>query len=79
MIFAGLRLGLASGFIGVILAELLISPTGIGDLITYHQSIAEYPKMFAAIAVVILLSVIFISLLEKVEVLLFRPEKRSAA
>lgn len=79
VIFAGLRLGLASGFIGVVLAELLISPTGIGDLITYHQSIAEYPKMFAAIAVVILLSVIFISLLERIEILLFRPEKRSVA
>src|SRR5262249_23706687 len=29
VIFAGLRLGLAAGFIGAILAELLISPTGI--------------------------------------------------
>jgi ABC-type nitrate/sulfonate/bicarbonate transport system permease component len=77
VIFAGLRLGLASGFIGVILAELLISPTGIGDLITYHQSVAEYPKMFAAIAVVILLSVIFIEMLERVEITLFRPEKRA--
>lgn len=77
VIFAGLRLGLASGFIGVILAELLISPTGIGDLITYHQSVAEYPQMFAAIAVVILLSVLFIETLERVETMLFRPEKRA--
>ncbi len=77
VIFAGLRLGLASGFIGVILAELLISPTGIGDLITYHQSIAEYPKMFAAIAVVILLSVLFMEALERIEITLFRPEKRA--
>jgi ABC-type nitrate/sulfonate/bicarbonate transport system permease component len=37
MIFAGLRLGSASAFIGVILAELLITPTGIGDIITYNQ------------------------------------------
>ena len=77
VIFAGLRLGLASGFIGVVLAELLISPTGIGDLITFHQSVAEYPKMFAAIAVVILMSVLFISLLERLEIMIFRPEKRS--
>ena len=42
MIFAGLRLGIAAGFIGVMLAELLITPTGIGDLITYHRSIANY-------------------------------------
>jgi len=79
VIFAGLRLGLASGFIGVILAELLISPTGVGDLITYHQSVAEYPKMFAAIAVVILLSVLFIETLERIEAMLFRPEKRVLA
>src|SRR5690606_20374114 len=44
MIFAGLRLGCAAGFIGAILAELLITPTGIGDIITYNQSIADYPK-----------------------------------
>jgi ABC-type nitrate/sulfonate/bicarbonate transport system permease component len=32
LIFAGLRLGIASGFVGIVLAELLITPTGIGDL-----------------------------------------------
>lgn len=78
VIFAGLRLGLAAGFIGAVLAELLISPTGIGDLITYNQSIADYPRMFAAIASVILMSVLFISALDRVEVALFRPEKRAA-
>ncbi len=76
VIFAGLRLGLAAGFIGAILAELLISPTGIGDLITFHQSVADYPKMLAAIATVILLSVFFIALLERVEIGFFRPERR---
>lgn len=77
VIFAGLRLGMAAGFIGAILAELLISPTGIGDLITYYQSIAEYPRMYAAIATVILLSVLFIGALEWIEVTLLRPEKRA--
>jgi NitT/TauT family transport system permease protein len=78
VIFAGLRLGLAAGFIGIILAEILISPTGVGDLITYHQSIADYPKMFAAIVAVILLSALFIELMAKIETVLFRPEKRAA-
>ena len=41
LIFAGLRLGLAMGFIGIVIAELLITPTGIGDLITYHSSVAD--------------------------------------
>ena len=44
VIFAGLRLGISAGFIGVILAELLITPTGIGDLITYHRSVANYAR-----------------------------------
>jgi NitT/TauT family transport system permease protein len=78
VIFAGLRLGCASGFIGVILAELLITPTGIGDIITYNQSIAEYAKMYAAIFSIIVFSVVFIDLLERLEITLFRPEKRAA-
>jgi NitT/TauT family transport system permease protein len=77
VIFAGLRLGCAAGFIGVILAELLITPTGIGDIITYNQSIAEYEKMYAAIFAIIALSVLFISLLEIIETTVFRPEKRA--
>lgn len=78
VIFAGLRLGLAAGFIGAVLAELLISPTGIGDLITYNQSIADYPKMYAAILAVIVLSVAMIAGLERIEVAFFRPESRAA-
>lgn len=78
MIFAGLRLGCAAGFIGVILAELLITPTGIGDIITYNQSIAEYSKMYAAIFSIIVFSVLFIDLLERLEVTMFRPEKRAS-
>jgi len=76
IIFAGLRLGVSAGFIGAILAELLITPTGIGDLITYNQSIADYAKMYAAIFSVIVLAVAFLDLLEKAEKTLFRPDKR---
>jgi NitT/TauT family transport system permease protein len=77
VIFAGLRLGCAAGFIGAVLAELLITPTGIGDLITYHRSIAEYPQMYAAILSIMVFSVLFIELLELIEVRVFRPEKRA--
>jgi NitT/TauT family transport system permease protein len=76
VIFAGLRLGVASGFIGAVLAELLITPTGIGDIITYNQSIAEYPAMYAAIASIIAVSVAFMRALEWAELRFFRPEKR---
>ncbi|MGB5082270.1 MAG: ABC transporter permease [Burkholderiales bacterium] len=78
MIFAGLRLGLAMGFIGVVIAELLITPTGIGDLITYHSSVADYPKMFAAIASIIAIAAVAIHALERLERRLFPAEMRGA-
>jgi ABC-type nitrate/sulfonate/bicarbonate transport system permease component len=76
LIFAGLRLGLAMGFIGIVIAELLITPTGIGDLITYHSSVADYPEMFAAIASIIMLAALTIHALERLERRLFPPEIR---
>ena len=71
MIFAGLRLGLAMGFIGIVIAELLITPTGIGDLITYHSSVANYAEMFAAIASIVAVAAITIHGLERLERKLF--------
>ena len=76
IIFAGLRLGVAAGFIGVILAKLLITPTGLGDLISYHRSIAEYPQMYAAVLTIIVFSAVMVGFLETVEVRYFRPEKK---
>jgi ABC-type nitrate/sulfonate/bicarbonate transport system permease component len=78
LIFAGLRLGVSAGFIGVILAELLITPTGIGDLITFHQSTASYPEMYAAITSIVAFSALTLMVLQWVEVRLFRPEMRGA-
>lgn len=78
MIFAGLRLGLAQGFTGAILAELIITPTGVGDLITFYRSTAEYPEMFAAILSIILVASISVTLLQNLERRLFRPELRPA-
>jgi NitT/TauT family transport system permease protein len=78
LIFAGLRLGVAMGFIGVVIAELLITPTGIGDLITYHSSVADYPKMFAAIVSIIAVAAVAIHALERLERRLFPPEIRGA-
>ena len=78
LIFAGLRLGLAMGFIGIVIAELLITPTGIGDLITYHSSVADYPEMFAAITSIIVFAAVTIQALERLERKLFPPEIRGA-
>jgi NitT/TauT family transport system permease protein len=76
VIFAGLRLGVAAGFVGVVLAELLITPTGIGDLITFYRSRANYAAMYATIVSIIALSTLTLLALQWVEVRAFRPEKR---
>jgi NitT/TauT family transport system permease protein len=71
MIFAGLRLGVSGAFIGIVLAELLITPTGIGDLITYNRSIARYDKMFAAIVSILALAAITLGVMQWIEDRLF--------
>ena len=78
VIFAGLRLGLAQGFTGAILAELIITPTGVGDLITYYRSVADYPRMFASILSIIIVASVTVTLLQRAEQRLFRPEMRPA-
>jgi len=71
VIFSGLRLGISAGFIGAILAELKITPTGVGDIITYSRSVADYPSMYAAIFSIIVMAVLFLNLLERIENYLF--------
>lgn len=76
LIFSGLRLGISAGFIGAILSELKITPTGVGDVITYSRSIADYPSMYAAIFSIIALAVLFLNLLERLELFLFKGNNR---
>ena len=76
LIFAGLRLGLAQGFTGAVLAELLITPTGVGDLITFYRAGADYEYMFAAIFSIIVFASVSLTLLQGLEHRLFRPEMR---
>ena len=76
IIFSGLRLGISAGFIGAILSELKITPTGVGDIITFSRSIADYPAMYAAIFSIIVLAVLFLNLLELVENTLFEGNNR---
>ena len=77
LIFAGLRLGVAQGFTGAVLAELIITPTGVGDLITYNRSVANYPAMFACILSIIVVASVSVTLLQRLEKRLFRPEMRA--
>lgn len=79
IIFAGLRLGVSAGFIGAILSELKITPTGVGDIITYSRSIADYPSMYAAIVSIIVLAVVFLNVLEHIENILFKGTRHGYA
>ncbi len=79
IIFSGLRLGISAGFIGAILSELKITPTGVGDIITYSRSIAADPAMYAAIFSIILLAVLFLNFLERIEFYLFKGNNRGYA
>ena len=67
MMSAGLRLSVSGGFVGVVLAELLITPTGIGDLISYNSSVAHYPEMYAAIISIIAFATITLTVLQMIE------------
>lgn len=64
MIFASLRLGISGAFIGIVMAELLITPTGIGDIISYYGSVGIYPNMFAAIVSIILLATLVLTVVQ---------------
>jgi len=79
VIFSGLRLGISAGFIGAILAELKITPTGVGDIITFSRSIADYPSMYAAIFSIIVIAVLFLNVLERIENYLFEGNNRGYA
>ena len=51
-------------------------PTGVGDIITFSRSIADYPSMYAAIFSIILLAVLFLNLLGTLENILFKGNNR---
>lgn len=74
MIAAGLRLGVGGGFVGIILAELLITPTGIGDLISYYQMMAKYDHLYAVILSFIILAVSAVNIIQSIEKNYWRPE-----
>ena len=83
-VLTGLRLGGALTIIGVVVAEMLTSAAGIGYLVTRYRTILESAHVFAAILMILVLSVLFDVLARAVErrTLVWqtagRREKRSA-
>lgn len=58
-VLAGLRLGGALTIIGVVVSEMLTSADGIGYLVTKNRTTLDSPRVFAAIIVVLVLSVFY--------------------
>jgi len=72
MILAGLRLGLSRAFLGLIVAELLLSPFGLGKLIMNSRSMFEHDKMFATVVWTLVLSGVALAVLARLETRILR-------
>ncbi len=72
MVLAGVRYGLSRAFVGLIIAELLLSPFGLGRLIMTSRSMFEHDRMFATVVWTLLLSVGALTLLGRLEGRLLR-------
>lgn len=67
MVLAGMRLGLSRAFLGLIVAELLLSPFGLGKLIMASRSMFEHDRMFATVAWTLLLASLALTALARFE------------
>ena len=66
-IFVGVRLGLIFTLINVVGVEFLINFGGLGATIAALGDRFELPKMFGAIGFVVLVSILFFMLTERLE------------
>jgi NitT/TauT family transport system permease protein/taurine transport system permease protein len=58
-VLAGLRLGGALTIIGVVVSEMLTAANGIGYLVTKNRTTLDSPRVFGAIVLILVLSVVF--------------------
>lgn len=66
-VITGLRLGVGSGVIGVIFAELYIGNDGLGFVIAQAGQTFQTDRLLAAVVVVVVTSVVLMSLLRLIE------------
>src|SRR5215475_9598667 len=66
-VLAGLRLGGALALIGVVVSEMLTAAAGIGYLVSKYRTVLDSPRVFAAILMILVLSVLFDALARWVE------------
>jgi NitT/TauT family transport system permease protein/taurine transport system permease protein len=58
-VFAGLRLGGALSIIGVVVSEMLTASAGIGYLVTLNRTRLDSSRVFAAIVLILVLSIAY--------------------
>jgi NitT/TauT family transport system permease protein len=66
-IFAGMRLGMARAFIGIIVAEIETSVLGIGNLINKDAQVLQFSHMWVAIITLGIVSIVFTTALKRAE------------
>jgi len=71
-IFAALNLGLVYGFLGVVVAEMLASPKGLGYLIQYNAGLLRTDAVLAIVIFLALLVTAIVYLLDRLEAHLLR-------
>jgi NitT/TauT family transport system permease protein len=70
-IYAGLRIGLGKALIGVIIAEMAISVTGLGELVVGYGNASKTDYLLAAICTASMVGVVAVAGLEASRRLLF--------
>lgn len=66
-IFAGLRVGAATGIVGALFAEMLASREGLGNLISLALQYYDTAQLFAIILIVTILSICVIGVINLIE------------
>jgi NitT/TauT family transport system permease protein len=72
MMMAGLRLGLSRAFIGMITAELILSPLGLGRLISISTSKFQYERLFAVTLSILIAAALILDGMQRIERRLLR-------
>ena len=72
MILAGVRYALSRAFVGLIVAELLLAPFGLGRLIMSARSMFEHDRMFATVLWTLLVAGAALTALARLEARVLR-------
>ncbi len=77
-VLAGLRLGGVLAIVGVVVSEMLISDAGIGYLVTSYRTVLDSPHVFAAVLLIVFVTLLFDTLARWLErrAVAWQPQSR---